>query len=57
VTYVLLIDSLLGAVSSVVAIAEFLRKRRGRENGGAVTGDQPEMADHRDGASDADQGT
>jgi hypothetical protein len=56
VNYFFLIDSLLGAMSSLIAIAEFLRRRRGREGGGAASGDQSELPDHRDGDPGGDQG-
>jgi hypothetical protein len=56
VNYFFLIDSLLGGMSSLIAIAEFLRRRRSREGGGAASGDQSELTDHRDGDPGGDQG-
>ena len=54
-TYLSLIDSLLSAASSTVVIAEFLRKRRSREDADAATDGQDEWPDHRDDAPAGDQ--
>lgn len=54
-TYLSLIDSLLSAASSIVVIAEFLRKRRGHEDVDAASDDQAERSDHQDDTPEGDQ--